>query len=442
MAEKLASVPDPEDFDAQVYIDLPLDRTVVVEGKLATRVGPKYIDAERPIHLVDLTVHPFQSAVRVMQREGTPYESIFEGSARTFMSYHRDVSSRARHIEELRRAPVAQAEEFGRFGNVQSHAFDTSSISSEEIVDQLFSPESGSSSKQHELMGINEFAARLSAFAIRLNGYNQHPIDKEHFDYNFKNMLYQMQRFRINHNEQANSKLRDLIRSNAIDSAFSLFMRSVPRFYEEGEGGGLKLDTSSTKWTPEFYKVAMAMPTLNTLLQDKKILDPFGGAGSLMFYLAAKEIPESIVCSDICYPGGVYVGEEEAWYSPISNQQSIMSLFSSLPSWARPDFSRIKGFVTSDVMRLPLPDDAVDVVVGDPPYGINCAQGNAQVLALALPELMRVSKEGMLTMLPEAWVPTLQKSSYQVEKITADLSQGASNLPTCYVFIRPGASRR
>lgn len=434
LKEALGRVPDPAAFDAQIYTDIPNDRPVVIEGKLATQIGPEHIQ-DRPVHAVSLTVHPFQSAVRVMHREGTPYENMFgHAEQEEFVEYFRQISGRAEHLAELRRdATRADPVEYP---NMETITIDTTDLPFKEVADQILGDAEGSESKSSDLDGVNAFAAKLMTFAIRLNGYHQNALDREHFEYNFKNLRYQLQRLSINHSDKAVELLQEDIRGTVIDSTFSLFMRSVPRFYRRGEDDTIAIDGSSVKWTPEFYKIAMAMPALKTILAGKTILDPFGGAGSLMFYLAAKEIPETVICSDICYKGGASLDDERTSYDPDLNQQSITALFASLPSWCRPHFDRIKGFVTADAMRLPMTDNAVDMIVGDPPYGVNCAQGSEHTLVLALPELLRVSREGILSMVPSAWVPALERSNYTVQRLTDDLSLGTSNLPTCYVHIR------
>lgn len=441
MAESLQNIPDPTSFDAQIYADLPMDRPVVIEGKLATQIGPQYITG-RPIKSVTLTVHPFQSAVRVMQREGIPYEDMFGAHAEEdFMRYYKQTRDRTDHITELQQNSAWLSPSDDTL--TEAVSVNTTGYSSDEVVGLILgcdgiSPELGNGA---DLDGINAFAAKLMTFAIRLNGYNQNPLDKEHFDYNFKNLRYQMQRLHVNLGAGATHLLQENIKGTIIDSTFSLFMRSVPRFYRRGEDE-IVVDSTSVKWTPEFYKIAMAMPTLKTLIAGKTVLDPFGGAGSLMFYLAAREVPKAVFCSDICYRGGLSLDDDDTTYEPDLNQQSITTLFASLPSWCRPRFDRMKGFVTADAMRLPLRDRAVDIIVGDPPYGVNCTQGSAHTLTLALPELLRVSREGVLTMIPLSWVPTLERSPYTVKKLTNDLSLGSSNLPTCYVHISASESVR
>lgn len=435
MAEALQKVPDPSTFDPEIYDGLPSDRPVIVEGKLATRVGPQYISG-RPLHLIDLTVHPFQSAIRVLQREGTPYENVFTAEG-TFLEYFANVSRRSQHLDDLRSSEVATSTRGIDSREVYKHTFDTTYLSPQEIAESILGDgQREATLTGEEIEGITDFAARLTALAVKLSGPNQHLLDKNHYDYNFNNLLYQLKRLQTNANPLAAEVLRSDLRETIIDSVFSLFMRSVPRFYHPTSDGQILVDQESYQWSPEFYKIAMAMPTLKALLKGKSILDPFAGAGSLMFYLAAKEIPSEVVCSDLCFPGGEGIDDSGHNYSPVFNQQSIIALFTTLPSWCRPNFERMKGFVTANGTQLPLRDSSFDFVVGDPPYGLNCTRGSAQVLALALPELLRVAKEGVLTMVPEAWVSDLQRSPYKVTKLTEDLSGGSSNLPTCYLLIQ------
>jgi len=46
LQERLKEINDPHAFDPQFYGNLPNDRTCIIDGKLATTVGPQYINPE------------------------------------------------------------------------------------------------------------------------------------------------------------------------------------------------------------------------------------------------------------------------------------------------------------------------------------------------------------------------------------------------------------
>ncbi|HEX5447735.1 MAG TPA: hypothetical protein VFW90_00845, partial [Candidatus Saccharimonadales bacterium] len=158
--------------------------------------------------------------------------------------------------------------------------------------------------------------------------------------------------------------------------------------------------------------------------------------GTLMNLLVARGIPSQALYSDICYRGGETVNGSDYWYSPELNAQAAQLLFDNLPSWYKPDFSTIRGYITADARRLPFDDNSVDYIVTDPPYGKNLASAGLGVVCGSLPEFNRVAKEGSILLIPLAWVKEIKATGADVKQLTGDLSKGHSKTPVCYVLVK------
>jgi 16S rRNA G966 N2-methylase RsmD len=230
------------------------------------------------------------------------------------------------------------------------------------------------------------------------------------------------------------AEVRATLKKSIADCWFGLMMKEAPRFFADEEGKPI-IDKDSKSWTPEFYKVAEGWPVLSSLLKDKKILDPFAGAGTLINLLVARNIPESAVMSDIAYNGGKPVDKEGHTYLPVLNNQISQLLFDNLPSWYKPDFTPIRGYVTASANQLPLKDNAFDYVVADPPYGRNCATGGIGLLLGSINEFNRVATEGSILMVPVDWVKEISAAGHNVTLLTKDVSRGHSKLPVCYILV-------
>jgi hypothetical protein len=230
--------------------------------------------------------------------------------------------------------------------------------------------------------------------------------------------------------------IRDQLRKSIIDCWFGLMMKETPRFFTN-EAGERSLDTKSHRWTPEFYKIAEGWPTLSTMLKGKEILDPFAGAGTLAHLLVARDIVAGAQLSDIAFKGGVPLDKEGNMYDSELNSQMTQILFDDLPSWYKPDFSKITNRFHADALNLPIKDNAVDYIVTDPPYGRNLDRGGIGMLIGALPEFARVSREGSILMLPTNWVEEIENSGQPVTRLTGDVSRGHSKLPVCYIHVPP-----
>ena len=107
MAAKLKEINDPHSFDPDFYGNLPSDRPCIIEGKLATTVGPQYIDGRtRPVIKLDLTSTPLVSAKRVTQREGRGrFSEIFhtQRGGQELLGKLAMIKARALHDLELRK---------------------------------------------------------------------------------------------------------------------------------------------------------------------------------------------------------------------------------------------------------------------------------------------------------------------------------------------------
>jgi len=224
------------------------------------------------------------------------------------------------------------------------------------------------------------------------------------------------------------------LRKTIIDAWSSIMMKNTPRFFRNPEGKVL-IDDKSQTWTPEFYKIAEAWPIMTRMLKDKVILDPFAGAGTLANLLASRGIPSKIYVSDIAYEGGVPLDDEKSVYATDLNRQMYEVLFDDLPSWYKPNHSAIQEPITADVRNIPLFDKSVDYVVTDPPYDKNHKGGGVELLMSALGEMTRVAKRGCILLVPEHWLPILEKEGYNIRQMTKDVSNGISGFPTCYIFI-------
>lgn len=434
MGAKLSEINDPHSFDPVIYGDLPDDKTCIVEGKLATTVGPQFIDTDsRRITSIDLTCPPLIGAKRILQREGVTFPTLMQTDAGRDLLLGRlsMLEQRAAHDLELR-DKISDPD--GPGSNVTRLTFDTSQFSTKEIVDQISgNPGFEGEVTDWELRSVRETMASLASLHIQLDG-KVHPTDVLHYEHQFGRMRYCLDRLGVILDPVGIAEVRHDLKNAIIDCWFGLMMKEAPRFFKKPDGTTI-LDNESRAWTPEFYKIGEAWPILSGMLKDKSILDPFAGAGTLVNLLVARNIPSEAVLSDIAYEGGKPVDKEGHTYMPKLNGQIAQMLFDDLPSWYKPDFSPIKGYVTASANRLPFADDSFDYVVADPPYGKNCASGGLGLLLGSMPNFNRVARNGSLLMVPMDWVKEIRDSGYNVRQLTNDVSRGHSKLPVCYILV-------
>lgn len=213
----------------------------------------------------------------------------------------------------------------------------------------------------------------------------------------------------------------------------------MPRFFQDANGNS-RLDEKSHKWTPEYYKIAEGWPFLSSKLKDKKILDPFAGAGTFMYLLAARNIPKHVAMTDKCFPGGSPIDDDGNFYAPQLNRDMASILFDDLPSWYKPDFSNVQVMDASDSRHIDVKDKSLDYIVADPPYGKNC-EGGIGLLLGNLAEFNRVAKEGSILLVPLDWKKQIRDAGYELEELTGDVSRGTSGFPVCYVHVKPHGDR-
>lgn len=432
---RLDEIDDPRVYDPPIYQGLPSDRISIIDGKLATTAGPQYIGPGRDITAIDLTGDPLVSAKRIVQREtpSMPFAQMIldPDKSKELLAKHALIKNRSGHEASLR--AIVTPSGFSRV--TRRHHIDTVNHSREEMVDMILPPD-----RDEETDGVPEWEIEaLSRTEMDLDiaraaiGSRIHPADKDHFNFNFEGLKYQTERLNGMLLDVAIEAMRNDIRSTIADAWSSLMMKNSPRFFKDQEGN-ISLDDESQGWTPEYYKVAEAWPIFSTMLKDKSILDPFAGAGTLTNLLAAKNLPSKVLASDISYEGGSPLEQTEKFYAPDLNRKMWEILFDDLPSWYKPDHSKVQPAVAADARYLPFEDKSVDYVVADPPYGKNCP-GGLDLLLEALPEMKRVAKEGSILLVPIDWLDELQARGQEVKQLTHDVSKGKSGLPSCYIHI-------
>lgn len=434
LAARLADIPSPDVFDEQIYEGLPEDRPVVIEGKMATTVGPNFIK-DRPIVAVDLSSNPLSSAARVLRREGKGHEAILTDSGHYLIENMVRIENRSQHDKDMRASIETEPND-----DVRSVTFDATMFHPREMSARLLTGETFKTFvPSWELEALRSTTARIAHLAALHRG-DTHPNDSHHFTHQYDGITYNTDRLATVLHPEGIAKVREDLRKDLVDCWFGLMLKRVPRFFTEVDpvdgGEKLVLDQESHAWTPEYYKIAEAWPVLSTMLKGKKILDPFGGAGTLINLLVARDIPEEAYCSDLSYTGGKSVNGLDKRYAPHQNIQAAQLLFDELPSWYKPDFSKIKGLFTADAQHIPLADNAVDYIVADPPYGRNC-EGGVGLFLGSLNELLRVSSEGVIVMIPDEWVSDVIAFAPNTTRLTTDVSRGASKLPVSYVHIKP-----
>jgi cytidylate kinase len=435
---RLKEINDPHAFDPQFYGDLPQDRPCIIDGKLATTVGPQYIDLnDRPVISIDLTSQPLVSAKRVLQREGQQFSDIFrvqDGGA-ALLGRLAMIERRSAHDMQMRGiVETEDGEDSNIDDGVMKYRIDTSNVSTTEVIEYFTGTANFAEHvPEWEFQALRETLATLAHLHIMLDG-KVHPIDVTHFEHQFESIRYNMDRLGVMTHPIGIQEVRANLKKAITDCWFGLMMKEAPRFFSNADGE-TSIDSDSPKWTPEFYKIAEGWPILSTMLKDKEILDPFAGAGTLMNLLVARNVPKSAVLSDIAFIGGVPLDAEGHTYLPGLNTQISQLLFDNLPSWYKPDFTPIKGHVTASANKLPIKDNAVDYIVADPPYGKNCASGGIGLLIGSIREFNRVAREGSILMVPIEWMKEIEAAGYSVIQLTKDVSRGHSKLPVCYILI-------
>lgn len=233
------------------------------------------------------------------------------------------------------------------------------------------------------------------------------------------------------------SSLREEIRHHMTNSLFGLFLKTIPRFYRDRGTNEIVIDDNSRTWSPDYYRMAESnvLRRLAGVIEGKSVLDPFAGAGAFMNSLVAHGVPSEATYSDLCYSGGFAVNGHDVVYDPILNRQMTLQAFDGLPSWYKPPYDRIKGYVTADAGRIPFADYSFDLVVCDPPYGKTLPEGGVKFVMGFLPEIFRVCREGVVFMVPTKWLPEFDEIGVNYTDFTGDPSYGESGYPICYIYL-------
>ncbi len=463
LGRALSAVDDPTVFDPEIYGNLPQDKVCVVDGKLATTAGPFYISPDRPVFSVDLTSNLLTSAKRNFGREGTQLTSLLTQDASKLLSRVALLSTRAAHDNGMRHLIMAASEKGiddeptlplsyegsadetrGETNAVTSIQVNTNSMCRGEILEYF----SGDPKRfrfddyvpEWEVTALRETLATLSYLRVQFDE-KTHQSDRQHFEFHYDSARYGIERLKTTLHPSGIKAIRQDIKKALVDCWFGLMMKQVPRFFENA-AGDISLDEVSHAWTPEYYKVAEAWPVLKTILKGKRILDPFGGAGTLVNLLAARDIVQSARLSDISYRGGVPVDHHGHTYSTQLNAEMSRVLFDELPSWYKPNLDIIEDRVSANARQLPFTDRSFDYIVTDPPYGKNHDSGGIGLTIGCLPEFERVTRKGTIMMMPMRsatnktdWASEIKSAGYPVQILTSDVSRGRSGWPVCYARI-------
>lgn len=430
-------IANPLDSDEKYYAGIPSDRPVVIDGKFATTLGPVFLgDSDRPLVAIDLTSNPLVSAVRTLKKENFSFEEMFSAKdiGSRLLERYAKVGARAERDREIKGGLVDQT---GAPKHDLSYFVNTSTISLQEVID-YFTVDEGFENfvPDWEVEAVRQSWATLAYMKVMFSS-SMHPNDAEQFDYQIGRIKFNLERLQVQVNPAGINEVRGKLKKAITDCWFSIMMKEAPRFFKS-EDDGLILDNESQQWSPEYYKVAEGWPVLRTLLEGKDILDPFAGAGTLVHYLASRDIPKTATLSDIGYADGAPVDGDGHVYVPELNAKTTQLFFDNLPSWYKPDLTNVTNYDTADARELPYADDSFDYIVSDPPYGKNCKTGGIGLLLGSLSEFRRVAKEGSILMVPTEWVGEViaAEGEERVTVLTRDVSRGLSKSPVCYILVK------
>ncbi|MDR2063326.1 MAG: hypothetical protein LBQ02_00835 [Candidatus Nomurabacteria bacterium] len=415
--------------DEQFYRELSQDTDYVVDGKMATAIGPHYLDcAASDITSIDLTSHPLISAKRVMQREtGLSFGEIIaeDDHKHALAKMYKMVLERAAHSQDMR-----QSIQNSPSGHVHTHLIDTGNMPIPEAYAVLSNEDYQSSVKDWEMEALNENINNLIVCRQALDRH-LHEASAYHFKHNLERVKYRTDQLDTMLGKKAIELVRFNLKHALIDSWANLTMKSTPRFFVHDNDA--MIDTESPEFSPEYYKLAAIWPIVESALKDKIVLDPFAGSGILTNALAAKNITKKIYISDIDCGNADSPKRASA---PELNRKAWELAFDGLPSFYRPDLSSIENISGVVAHNIPLPDKSIDYVVTDPPYGATSENDNLDLVVSNLDEMLRVSKEGVIMLIPEQYESKIQQNDRDVIKLTKDVSGGRSEIPTVYVHIK------
>ncbi len=231
-------------------------------------------------------------------------------------------------------------------------------------------------------------------------------------------------------------KLKQDITDQLNRAVFVFFLKGASRYLKTPAGDN-KSDFVSQAWTLEYFRIEPVLPKLTQLIRGRTILDPFAGSGNDMLLVAAACSPKNIVCSDLCYAGGMYVPGTEMYYDPKRNREEIEKIYENLPDWCNPHLSRIMTKYTyANAKNLPFPQNTFDWIVTHPPFGINLQPGGADYFLSLLPQLMQVVAQGIVFSSPTDWKKEFKKRNISVLDLTGDVTKSKSKYPSCFLLIK------
>lgn len=464
LARSLDAVDDPTRFDPEIYGNLAENKVCVIDGKLATTIGPYYIPPDRPVYSINLTSDLVTSAKRNLDREGLPLMGLLADDGSKLLGRMSLLLTRAEHDLAMRGQVSAMTGQTALIEPTLPLEFAADSIETKKAIsadvlpvtidtnhmckDEILEYFSGDLKRikfnkyvpDWELTALHTTLATLNYLRVVFDD-RANQSDRHHFDYQYNFARYNIDRLTTTVHPAGIREIRQDIKKALVDCWFGLMMKQVPRFFEDAKGE-ISLDDISHAWTPEYYKVAEAWPVLKTMLKGKSILDPFGGAGTLVNLLAARGVIKSAVLSDISYLGGKPIDEHGHTYATEMNAQMSHVLFDNLPSWYKPNLDVIQDRVPADATKLPFDDNYFDFIVTDPPYGKNHDSGGIGLTIGCLPEFERVTKLGTIMLLPirsannkTDWPTEIERAGYPVKLMTRDVSRGRSGYPVSYAKI-------
>jgi tRNA G10 N-methylase Trm11 len=149
-----------------------------------------------------------------------------------------------------------------------------------------------------------------------------------------------------------------------------------------------------------------------------------------------------VTLNDLCYRGGKPIWNSENgdgfYYDPEQNLREYVKLFEVYGDFvSMPNFDKISGYEASDVSRrLPFNDNEFDWVFSDPPYGKSMKTKGCDGLIEYLPEILRVSRNGALLIIPEDWLTVISASgNYKAENLTGTLAHQKTNFKTTLAHV-------
>lgn len=209
--------------------------------------------------------------------------------------------------------------------------------------------------------------------------------------------------------------------------------KSLPRYFVSDSQQVLP-DFVSQRWSTGYYRIDQSLSALRERLQGKKVLDPYAGSGSLEFALMTLGIIENVTLGDIAYPGGqpiTVIDEVGYYYDPLKNITEYNKMLKSFVPNRKP-LPKPSVVLVDTKKQIPFADNSFDYIITDPPYGVNFELNDCRkMFANTRFELLRVSKQGILTFIPESWIAGLGN----VEVLTPTLTHKDTKLKTRLVHI-------